>query len=67
MDKAQLIYDLERTSLELGVLVLEAKKTAAQLDVSEYALRTIQGDFILAPLLTARANALAALAHLQES
>ena len=64
MDKVQLMYDLEKVSLELDILIKHARILAVQMDVDEYSMMDTSGNLIMAPLVTAKAHALASIALL---
>lgn len=66
MDKDQLIFELNKALVDLNELIDFVKKSAELKSLNPYSLMDTQGNPLLAPLVTAQANALAALANLQD-
>lgn len=59
------MLQLEKSVIELDIVMDHIKREASATGVSEYEMRHPSGEHVLASLLTAKANALAALANLQ--
>jgi hypothetical protein len=67
LDKTELVAQLTQQLIELDLLIANTKSMARQVGVDVHVLMTTKGDLVLAPLIVAKANVLAALVALQSN
>lgn len=66
VDKMNLGHELVRTLSQINNQIEEVKTQAENMDIAPYRLRDTQGNWVLPPLLSAKAQCLNALAIINQ-
>jgi hypothetical protein len=64
-DRPYLLAELDRLHEDLDKQIKAVEELAVSQQINKYAMRNMNGDFMLAPLLVAKAGVLASKASLQ--
>jgi uncharacterized protein YegP (UPF0339 family) len=67
MDHDELLRQLENLNNNIQIQINFLNLTAIDMDVQIYEVKNTAGEFMLAPLLTAKANVLCAIAELKKN
>lgn len=66
LDKGKMREELRKTIEALERLEAEVERMASNPQISKYELRTRDGGLVIAPIIVAKANALAALTNITD-